>query len=34
VIGNFDSEDEVLRMIDLLKEKGLLPAFGGLPRIE
>jgi len=34
VIGNFDSKDEVLEMIDLLKEKGLLPAFGGLPKIE
>jgi general secretion pathway protein A len=34
VIGNFDSEDEVLRMIDLLKEMDLLPAFGGLPKIE
>jgi general secretion pathway protein A len=30
VIGKFDSEVEVLRMIGLLKEKGLLPAFGGL----
>jgi type II secretory pathway predicted ATPase ExeA/phage tail protein X len=34
VIGEFDSEDEVLEMIDLLKGKDLLPAFGGLPKIE
>jgi general secretion pathway protein A len=34
VIGKFDSEDEVLRMIGLLKEKGLLPALGGAPKIE
>jgi type II secretory pathway predicted ATPase ExeA len=34
VIGKFHSEDEVLKTIDLLKEKGLLPAFGGLPDIK
>ena len=34
VIGNFDSHDEVVRMISILKEKGLLPAFGGLPKIK
>jgi general secretion pathway protein A len=31
VIGNFDSQDEALRMTSMLREKGLLPAFGGLP---
>jgi general secretion pathway protein A len=34
LIGNFDNEKEALKMIDLLKEKRLLPAFGGLPGIE
>jgi LysM repeat protein len=34
VIGNFDSHDEVVGMISILKEKGLLPAFGGLPKIK
>jgi LysM repeat protein len=34
VIGKFDSEDEVLEMIDFLKGKELLPAFGGLPNIK
>jgi hypothetical protein len=34
VIGKFDNEKEALKMIDLLKEKGLLPAFGGLSDIE
>jgi hypothetical protein len=34
VIGKFDSEDEVLKMIGFLKGKGLLPAFGGLPKIK
>jgi len=34
VIGKFDNEKEALKMIDLLKEKGLLPTFGGLPGIE
>ena len=34
VIGKFDNEKEALKMIGLLKEKGLLPAFGGLPEIE
>jgi hypothetical protein len=30
MIGKFDNKDEALKMIFLLKEKGLLPAFGGL----
>jgi general secretion pathway protein A len=34
VIGKFNSEDEVLKMIDFLKGKELLPAFGGLPKIK
>jgi general secretion pathway protein A len=34
VIGNFNSEDEVLRMIGLLKGKGLLPAFESPPKIK
>ena len=31
VIGRFDSEEEALKMIDLLKGRGLLPSFGGEP---
>jgi LysM repeat protein len=34
VIGNFDSQDDVVRMTSMLREKGLLPAFGGLPQME
>ncbi len=34
VIGKFDTEDEALKMIVLLKEKDLLPAFGGLSKME
>jgi cell division protein FtsN len=34
VIGKFDSKDEALRMISLLKEKDLLPAFGGLRSLQ
>jgi general secretion pathway protein A len=34
VIGKFDNEDEALKMISLLKQKGLLPAFGGSPKTE
>jgi general secretion pathway protein A len=30
LIGKFNNKDEALKMIFLLKEKGLLPAFGGL----
>ncbi len=30
-IGEFNRKDEVLKIISLLKEKRLLPAFGGLP---
>jgi general secretion pathway protein A len=33
MIGKFDNKDEVLKMIFLLKEKDLLPAFGGLSKI-
>jgi phage tail protein X len=32
MIGNFDNKDETLKMISLLKGKGLLPAFGGFPK--
>jgi len=34
VIGEFDDKDEALKMIHLLKEKNLLPAFGGLAGME
>ncbi|OGP69494.1 MAG: hypothetical protein A2169_10340 [Deltaproteobacteria bacterium RBG_13_47_9] len=34
VVGNFGNKDEALRMIDLLKEKRLLPLFGDTPKIE
>ncbi len=34
LIGKFDNKDEALKMILLLKEKGLLPAFGGLSKIK
>ncbi|OGP80364.1 MAG: hypothetical protein A2V86_00560 [Deltaproteobacteria bacterium RBG_16_49_23] len=34
VIGNFNTKDEVLNMVDYLKGKGLLPAFGGLQNSE
>jgi general secretion pathway protein A len=34
VIGRFDNKDEALKMISLLNEKGLLPAFGGLRSIQ
>ncbi len=30
VIGNFGNKEEALKMVYLLKEKGLLPAFGGV----
>jgi general secretion pathway protein A len=33
-VGNFDHKDEALKMIDLLKEKRLLPLFGDNPKIE
>jgi hypothetical protein len=32
MIGKFDNKDEALKMIFLLKEKSLLPAFGGLSK--
>jgi len=34
MIEKFDNKDEVLKMISLLKKNDLLPAFGGLPKIE
>jgi general secretion pathway protein A len=34
VIGKFDNKDEVLRMVSLLKKRGVLPAFGGFPKTE
>jgi len=34
MIGKFDNKEEVLKMIFLLKEKDLLPAFGGLSKIK
>jgi general secretion pathway protein A len=33
LIGKFDNKEEALKMISFLKEKGLLPAFGGLSKI-
>ena len=33
VIGNFANRDDALKMIDLLKGKGLLPLLGGTPKI-
>jgi general secretion pathway protein A len=32
MIGDFDNKDDALKVISLLKEKRLLPAFGGLPK--
>jgi general secretion pathway protein A len=34
VVGKFSDKDEVLKVISLLKEKDLLPLFGGNPKIE
>ncbi len=34
VVGNFKNRDEALRVIDLLKEKKLLPLFGDIPKTE
>jgi general secretion pathway protein A len=34
MVGKFENEDEVLKVISILKEKGLLPLFGGNPKIE
>ena len=34
VVGKFDNKDEILKVIHLLKEKRLLPLFGGAPKIE
>jgi hypothetical protein len=32
VIGKFDNKDEALKMVNLLKEKGLLHSSGVLPK--
>ena len=32
-LGKFDNKDEALKMVFLLKEKKLLPAFGGLSQL-
>jgi general secretion pathway protein A len=32
MVGKFDNADEVLKMIDLLRKRGLLPLFGGSPK--
>jgi len=32
VIGKFQNKDDVLKLIDLLKKKELLPLFGGSPQ--
>ena len=32
VVGKFDNKDEILKAIDLLKKKKLLPLFGGSPQ--
>jgi hypothetical protein len=34
MVGPFDDKDEALKVIDLLKEKGLLPLFGGVPKTD
>jgi hypothetical protein len=34
VVGDFDNKDDALKVIDLLKEKKLLPIFGGVPGLE
>jgi phage tail protein X len=34
LIGNFENKDEALKMIFLLKEKSLLPAFGGMSEMK
>ncbi len=34
MIGKFDNKDEVLKMVSLLKKRGVLPAFGGFPKTE
>jgi hypothetical protein len=33
VIGKFDSKEETLMVIDLLKKRGLLPSSGGDPKV-
>jgi len=34
MVGTFDHKDECLKVVDKLKEKGLLPAFGGILKSE
>lgn len=34
MVGPFGHQDECLKVIDHLKEKGLLPVFGGIPKME
>jgi len=34
VVGKFDSTDEVLKMISILKERNLLPLFGAAPKLK
>ncbi len=34
VVGDFDNKDDALKVIDLLKEKKLLPIFGGVPGLD
>ena len=34
VVGKFGNKDEALKVIDLLREKGLLPLFGGTLKLE
>ena len=34
VVGKFDSEDEVLKVISILKERNLLPLFGAAPKLK
>lgn len=34
VVGNFDSENEALKVISVLREKNLLPIFGAFPKLK
>jgi cell division protein FtsN len=34
VVGNYNSKDEVLKVISLLKERNLLPIFGANPKLK
>ena len=33
-IGKYENKDEALKTIKLLKEKGLLPLWGGVPKMD